>query len=175
MSDDSIMKSAAQYAVITMSKKHLRGLGFKGLEVFRKSEVAINQLTQAIELFLRLNFICSLTLAGAADAIFAGLLESKGQKPSHEVSYDLLRSFRAVLDLDPAIEQQSKTSIFKMWNSGRNTLKHHNQHDEIEFEMNDCDEAYWMIRRALRNATALELVVLNKDQFNTWVQENDKL
>ena len=161
--------------VITMSKKHLRGLGFKEPEIFRKSEVAITQLTQSIELFLRQNFICSLTLAGAADAILAGLLESEGQKPSHEVSYDLLRTFRAVLDLDPEIEQQSKSSIFKAWNSGRNTLKHHNQDDGIEFEMNDCDEAYWMIRRALRNAAALGLDVLNKDQFDTWVQENHRL
>ncbi|MEA1079302.1 hypothetical protein [Marinobacter qingdaonensis] len=158
-----------------MGNRHLRGLGFKAPEVFRKSEVAINQLTQAIELFLQENFICSLTLAGAADAILAGLLESEGQQPSHEVSYDLLRTFRAVLDLDPAIDQQSKGSIFKAWNSGRNKLKHHDPSDEIEFEMNDCDEAYWMIRRALRNAAALKLDVRNKVQFDTWVQGNQKL
>lgn len=131
-----------------MTKSHLRGLGVKEAETFRKSDVAIIQLTQAIELFLQQNFICSLTLAGAAESILAGLVVSDGKRPSHEVSYDLMRTFRAVLDLDPAIEQTSKSSIFKVWNSGRNRLKHHDQSDDTDFEMNDCDEAYWMIRRA---------------------------
>ena len=158
-----------------MTKSHLRGLGFKEAEIFRKSDVAVVQLTQAIELFLQQDFICSLTLAGAAESILVGLVVSEGKRPSHEVSYDLMRTFRAVLDLDPAIEQQSKSSIFKVWNSGRNRLKHHDQSDEEDFQMNDCDEAYWMIRRALRNAASLDLEIQNKGAFDLWVQENSTL
>ena len=161
--------------VITMTKSHLRGLGVKEAETFRKSDVATIQLTQAIELFLQQDFICSLTLAGAAESILVGLVVSDGKRPSHEVSYDLMRTFRAVLDLDPAIEQKSKSSIFKVWNSGRNMLKHQDQSDKTDFQMNDCDEAYWMVRRALRNATTLNLEIQNKVAFEAWVQENSTL
>ena len=43
-----------------------------------KSGVARVQLVEAISLFLEGNYICSITLAGAAEAICAGILEDEG-------------------------------------------------------------------------------------------------
>ncbi|MEP4547388.1 MAG: hypothetical protein ABJ000_14520 [Saccharospirillum sp.] len=158
-----------------MSESHLRSIGFKEAGTFSKPAVAKTQLNRAIDLFLQQDFICSLTLAGAADAVLAGILISQGEEPAHEASYYLLKTFRKVLDLDPVIDQKSKAAIFREWNSGRNRLKHHDEKDDLEFQMNDCDEAYWMIRRALRNAAKLGLEIVQKEIFDAWAEANVRL
>lgn len=150
-------------------------LGYKDPEVLEKKDIALRQLRQAIRLFTEEQFICSLTLAGAAEEILARLLQVEGKEPALEVSYGLIRYFREILDLCPSIDQKSKREMFNEWNHARNRVKHHDSAEALTIELNDCDEAYWMIRRALKNAKDLGLDVSNKIDFENWLIVNVNL
>lgn len=147
-------------------------IGFKDTEVLSKSEVALTQLNDAISLFVNEHFISSLTLAGAADGVLSGLLQAKGEKCEAEVSVELFKTFREVLDLDPEIDHKPKAEFFREWNQDRNRVKHHNKNESSTISINSSDAAYWMLRRALSNAKRLGLQVSLKSKFENWLVEN---
>ena len=68
-----------------------------------------------------------------------------------------------------------KNEIFNEWNTARNTLKHHEKESEEAIAINLFDEAYWMIKRALANATKLGSSTHNKVDFENWVIININL
>ena len=147
-------------------------IGFQDPELLSKSEIALIQLNDAISLFVNEHFISSLTLAGSADGVLSGLLQAKGEMCEAEVSVELFKTFREVLDLDPEIERKPKAEFFREWNQDRNRVKHHNKNESSSISINSSDAAYWMLRRALSNAKRLGLEVSLKAQFENWLVKN---
>ncbi len=146
-------------------------LGYKEAEVFKKSDIARIQLVEAINLFVRKSFICSLTLAGSSEEIFAGLLLTRGNHPVIEESVSRIMEIRKVLDFK-AMGNITKSGIVKEWNNAKNRSKHHDKDEPETICFNDCDEAYWMIKRSLANAKRLGIAIENDNEFESWVVSN---
>ena len=144
-------------------------LGYKDNILISKAEIAITQLNEAISLFINEKYICSLTLASAAEEIFAGILRVKGKTPAIETSHSLIQDFKDVLGLSSELHAKSKKQIFNEWNFVKNKLKHHDTNDALELSFNDFDEAHRMILRALANAKELGVEVSNKQDFQNCV------
>ena len=147
----------------------MRTIGYKKIEQIEKLEIAIRQLEDALALFTQERFISSLTLAGAAEEVLARLLEIEGKASTTERSISLLKEFCDDLNLDPDIKNQPKRQFYQYWNKDRNAVKHHDNNDPEVLEINDCDAAYWMIRRALSNAKEIGAKVRGRDEFENWV------
>lgn len=65
---------------------------FDKLTVLSQIEIAVHQLEKSISLFINeKDFICTITLAGAADGILGGLLKKQGKKTTHDQHKEILR------------------------------------------------------------------------------------
>mgnify|MGYP001766917021 CR=1 FL=1 len=143
-------------------------LGYEEDTRITKTEIARVQLTEAISLFLAGKHLCAITLSGAAEEIFARLLNSRGEKSIVESSFHEIQSIREKTGLC-VMSNRLKNEVFNEWNSARNTLKHHGKESEETISLNLFDEAYWMIRRALSNAEKLSISIDNEPEFENWV------
>lgn len=142
-------------------------LGYEDDTVILKSEIACEQLTEAIALFLQEKFLCAITLAGAAEGVFAGLLNAQGVKAIVERSVEEIEEIRDATGLS-AMENLPENQIYKQWNTTRNTIKHHDKNERDTVTINLFDEAYWMIMRALANSSKLGLPISNEVDFENW-------
>lgn len=146
-------------------------LGFEADTKISKTDIARTQLAEAIDLFLAGKYLCAITLAGAAEEVFARLVNQQKGKSAIEESYLAIQNIRETTGL-AAMGVKTKSEIFNEWNSARNTLKHHGKSDDEVVTINLFDEAYWMIRRALANAENLKTSIRNNDDFENWVVVN---
>lgn len=116
-----------------------------------KQEIAIHQLERAISLFIdEQDFICSITLAGAAEEIFGKILAKNG-KQSHLKEYIelYLGITNKILDLD-----KKEKDVSGERNKIRNELKHLcNENDVLIIN----SEAKDMIDRAINNMLKLNI------------------
>lgn len=144
-----------------------KSLGYKPDEIISKADIAKMQLVAAIRLFTEEDFICALTLAGAAEEILARLLNAQGKESIVENSISSIMGLREKAGAN-AMGSMTKNEIFNYWNNARNSVKHHDPKDKEELKINTFDEAYWMITRALANAQRLSLKITNKDDFDNW-------
>ena len=142
-------------------------LGYQDDTQIGKREIAQTQLREAIALFLDEKFLCAITLAGAAEAILAGLLNAGGEQSVVEESVEGIQRLRETTGL-AIMENRPKKEIFNLWNNARNTIKHHNEKSEESVTINLFDEAYWMIKRALANASKLGVPISNEVDFENW-------
>ncbi|OGS77039.1 MAG: hypothetical protein A2Z94_01735 [Gallionellales bacterium GWA2_55_18] len=142
-------------------------LGYEDDTEISKSEIACEQLTEAITLFLQQKFLCAVTLAGAAEGIFAGVLNAHGEKAIVERSVEAIEKLREATGLE-AMENLPANRIYKQWNTARNAIKHHDKNEECIVTINFFDEAYWMIKRALSNASNLGIPISNEIDFENW-------
>lgn len=140
-------------------------LGIQENTTIDKREIARLQLIEAITLFLAGDFIPSITLAGAAEAVLVGLLEQAGQESISEESAKSILRLRDIygLSVNPKIKEKD---FYRNWNSSRNALKHHNKNEPNLITINLLDEAYWMIRRALSNSNKANLIIDNANHLN---------
>jgi len=143
-------------------------LGYAEEIVFSKSDIAKKQLEEAINQFTSENFLCSLTLAGAAEEIFAGLLRAQDKKPVIEASYSAIERLRENLKVN-VMENKRKKEVFRDWNHAKNRSKHHDKSEDYNITFNPCDEAYWMIKRALTNSGMLNVSISNESDFENWI------
>lgn len=143
-------------------------LGFQDESSLRKVEIAGVQLTEAINLFMSEKFLCALTLAGAAEEILGRLALMEGQPSTTQVSAAKILELKNKLGLT-SLKFVTEKSLFQSWNAARNTAKHHDKYDPDPVVMNFCDEAYWMIRRALANANLVKLEIANAQDLENWV------
>lgn len=67
---------------------------------------------------------------------------------------------------------KSAKEMIDSWNAARNSLKHLVGPEDEPITLNFCDEAYWMIKRALENAKRLQLKISNEQDFENWVVVN---
>lgn len=154
-------------------------LGYEDDIELSKDEIARVQLVEAINQFLLENWICAITLGGAAEAVFAGILEKNGLSSVVEDATEAIDCIRGLSDvqgnaLNP-MQGKADKAIYKEWNDARNHLKHHNKKDPSSVKLNLFDEAYWMIKRALINAKKAEVVICNEQEFENWIIVNINL
>lgn len=142
-------------------------LGYQDDTQIDKREIAQIQLKEAIVLFLDEKFLCAITLAGAAEEVLARLLNARGEQSVVEESIEAIERLRETTGL-AIMEDRPKKEIFNLWNSARNTIKHHNEKSEESVTINLFDEAYWMIKRALANASKLGIPISNEVDFENW-------
>jgi len=133
-----------------------------------KLEVASHQLRVAITLFLTGDYLCSLTLAGAAEEILGKLSERAGLP----VAVDEITKYHAD-DIDDAIPgSQRKKVLMNILNNGRNQVKHANDPSETHFLI----EQIWplqMIMRALPMALRLGAPMSDsKLKMDNWISAN---
>lgn len=149
-------------------------LGYESDQQIPKSEIARIQLVEAITLFFEGNFICSITLAGAAEGVYAGILEDEGTASVVEESAAAIQRIRESSTLDP-FEGKPQNQIYSAWNAARNDLKHHGKGKSAIVTINLFDESFWMIKRALANAQKLGASISNAHDFENWVVANINL
>ena len=145
-------------------------LGYEDDTEISKTEIAQVQLTEAIALFIEEKFLCALTLSGAAEEVLARLLNAKGEKSVVEESFEQVQKIREATGL-AVMDKKPKNEVFNQWNAGRNTVKHHNKNESEIVTINLFDEGYWMIKRALANASRLGIPIHNELDFENWCIE----
>ncbi len=146
-------------------------LGFEDDTQISKHDISRQQLQEAITLFVSNKFLCAITLAGAAEEVFRGLLNAKSEKSVTEESVDRIEELRQSTGL-AVMENRSRKEIYGHWNRTRNDIKHHDGDDSDIVVINLFDEAYWMITRSLANASKLGISVRNKTDFEAWCIEH---
>ncbi|UJO99550.1 MAG: hypothetical protein LZF64_10140 [Nitrosomonas sp.] len=141
-------------------------LGYQDDTQIGKREIAQPQLKEPIALFLDEKFLCAITLAGAAEEILARLVNVGSEQSIVEESLEAIQKLREAGI--PMMGDLSKKKIFNLWNNARNTIKHHDEKSEEIVIINLFDEAYWMIKRALANASKLGIPISNEVDFENW-------
>lgn len=154
-------------------------LGYEENTEISKTEIAKIQLIEAINLFIQGKNICAVTLAGAAEAIFAGYLASQGLTSAVEDATEAIGIIREKINfignISEPMQGKSDKEMYNQWNSSRNNLKHHNKNDSLNINLNIFDESYWMIKRALVNAKKSNVFIENEIDFENWVVVNINL
>lgn len=107
--------------------------------IISKLDAARIQLDVAIDLFFEGDHVCAVTLAGAAEDIFAGLLNAAGEQSP----FDFLHNwYQNTYD-----EKVSKRKFSReMLNLGRNWLKHANEDTNTEFDIAERDSIMILMR-----------------------------
>jgi hypothetical protein len=90
-----------------------------------------------------------------------------GEQSVVEESVEAIQRIREETGL-AIMDNRPKKEIFNAWNNARNTIKHHNEKAEETVTINLFDEAYWMIKRALANASILGVPISNELDFENW-------
>ena len=146
----------------------LPSLGYEDDTTLSKGEVAQTQLVEAIAFFVACKFLPAVTLAGAAEEILGKLLQRKSELPVIRESVQAIQHLGEKTGLS-VMGGKSDKEIVDEWNATRNALKHLVGLEDETITVNLCDEAYWMIKRALANAKKLDLPIANAHDFENWV------
>ena len=154
-----------------MCNKKMSKYSFEEDIEISKSELAKIQLEDAIDLFLSGKRISVITLAGAAEEIFARLLNIKGEQSIIEESFSSIQQLREEI-LHSVMDEKSKNEIFNEWNKNKNILKHHNKKDDISISFSPFDESYMMLQRAILNSEKLGVSLKNRQEYENWLIEN---
>ncbi|MFK5951402.1 MAG: hypothetical protein QM500_21820 [Methylococcales bacterium] len=161
---------------LTFSKEQVKSnpadskLSFEENVTLKKSEIAMLQLEDAINLFMSGKRISVITLAGASDGILAGLLEQRGETSAADDTWNHIEEVRDKTGIAFAGER-TKKDAFKEWNYHRNRLKHHDKRDEEVLKFSAFDQAYYSIQRANADAKKLGLKARNLQIYENWVIE----
>lgn len=136
--------------------------------IIPKAEVALRQLDDAIALFISGRYLSAITLAGAADAVFCGLIEAHGGRVPAEQTWEQIEKVRQMGI--PLAGDISRKEAFQKWNSTRNRLKHHDAgRDDDTLEIFEIDEAYEWIERARYSGKQLGLCPDKEIDFDNHV------
>lgn len=129
-----------------------------------KMALAREQLEDGIALFLSGRHVSALTLLGAAEEVFARIIEER--TGAHPLEQDWLRAnrIRSLLG-NPHI---SKQEIFRIHNAGRNLVKHHTPGDPVRVTHERFAEAFMMIQRAIGCADGLRIRYRGKKEYRRW-------
>jgi len=136
-----------------------------------KADLGKIQLEDAIDLFLSGKRISVITLAGAADGIFSGLLKEQENSSVAEDTWSHIEDVREKTGLAYA-GKRTKSNVFNEWNEHRNRLKHHDKRDEDFIIFSAFDAAYNAIQRAILDAEKLGITLKNRQELENWLIEN---
>jgi hypothetical protein len=130
-----------------------------------KLQVAVHQLGVAIQLFLKEDYLSSLTLAGAAEEILGKLSERAGQPVAIE---EIIRFHWN--DTDPALPDNERRKILLgVLNKARNAVKHANDPNEGDHEVEQLYPLQ-MIMRAMPMAKSLGLPPAEEAEMVAWIR-----
>ena len=116
------------------------------LDTLTKLQLAQIQLDRAIRLYLEeSDFVCAITLAGAADELLGKLLASSNRQPIVENYAAAISKLNVVLGGAPV---EKKDAISEL-NAARDSLKHFRDGGSVRFDF--AEEAYELIDRAASN------------------------
>lgn len=138
--------------------------------------IAIEQLDKSIELFLKEeSYICSLTLAGAAEEILGKAVRENGRESSIDESFSISAYFeKAINEIreNKYNETEFKKQYFTKANKARNELKHWVNSSDLED--NYKEHAKDMIIRAYRNCELLGIDLTDlMSSFNEWFYSHE--
>jgi len=116
------------------------------LDTLTKLQLAQVQLDRAIRLYLdESDFVCAITLAGAAEELLGKLLASSNSQPIVENYAVAISKFNVALGGAPI---EKKDAISEL-NAARDSLKHFGDGSPVSFDL--AEEAYELIDRATSN------------------------
>lgn len=133
-----------------------------------KADAATHQLDRAICLFLEGDYLCALTLAGAAEEVLGSLSRRAGLQAAIDV---IAAHHRA--DTDAALSAKEHLSLISsIANRTRNRAKHANNAAEQEVEIEQLDPLQ-MIMRAMPMRRNLGLPETNAtERMLVWIAEH---
>ena len=139
---------------------------FDKLTTLSQIEIAVHQLEKSISLFINeKDFICAITLAGAADGILGGLLKRYGKKTTHDRHKEILRKYNHGLT-DKELNDLHLNMV-------RNEFKHvkRDEHETKDYALET--ESILYITRGVSNYILIqqELTVIMAEFIN-WVHAN---
>ncbi|WP_305816818.1 hypothetical protein [Photobacterium leiognathi] len=134
-----------------------------------KLEIAEVQLDRAIALFLNeKDYICCITLAGAAEEIFGKYLIYKDKKPFSDYAPSKIRERFCVQDNDSTIRNEHLNFV-------KNELKHFNDQDREQIDANWEGQAFMMLSRAVINRVNITNEENNYiKRFYQWTLKNSE-
>jgi hypothetical protein len=142
-------------------------------EKFTSLQAAERQLDRAIVLFIEENdYLCAITLAGAAEGIIGEALRAMGKLPAVELIADAINGgeFDANGQLAELIEG---LLTIQDLNRVRNLLKHHANDLNATIEHLTDLEAFNLILRAVLNYALLtEKTTSRSIEFFNWIRKN---
>jgi hypothetical protein len=172
-----LQNSKAQ-KIVQFATQFMRALCLKMSKYSEEADIEINktdlakeQIEDAIDLFLSGKRISAITLAGAADGIFTGLLKQQGISSAAEETWQEVEEIRQSTGLAYAGDR-TKEDAYNEWNQFRNRLKHHDNRDGEVIQFSAFDEAYHAIQRANADAEKLGIFPKNRQEFENWLIEN---
>ncbi|MEP1444905.1 MAG: hypothetical protein ABJK37_02155 [Paraglaciecola sp.] len=135
----------------------------------KKVHIAIHQLEKAIALFLdEQDYICTITLAGAAEEILGKHAKYKGKIPANDY---FPKGLREKYGLDLSDKEIRDGHL----NYARNSIKHFRKLEEPEVNVNWEGQAVVMLIRACINyILAFESSSKPISKLFIWLQTNDK-
>jgi len=114
---------------------------------YTKKDIALSQLRRAIQLYAQEDYVCALTLAGAAEEIFGKIVEKYSGTNALEEDIKAVDKVAAFF----GTESIGRKRLIQKRNKARNELKHnepvYNGLIESDFKL----EAEALIDRALQN------------------------
>ncbi|BFM07738.1 hypothetical protein [Halioxenophilus aromaticivorans] len=112
------------------------------MTTYSKDILALHQLEKAISLFFdEEDYICAITLAGAAEDICRGILE----RESKETSVDKLKAW--LEEKHPEAPELKRFYVHA--NEIRNSLKHFTDATESSVEIDKEEAVYWLNRAVM--------------------------
>jgi hypothetical protein len=114
---------------------------------YEKKDIAIAQLRKAIQLFNTKEYICAVTLAGAAEEILGKIAKKRCGTTVLEEESCFWDQLAEIVNRP----KPNRKKVIALLNRTRNELKHNNSGENIFFEANLEFEAQCLIDRAIRN------------------------
>jgi hypothetical protein len=142
-----------------------------GERTYNKIDIAVDQLEQALSLFLSgESYASSLTLAGAAEEILGKAAEIEGIENSLRELHRKYNDPNLVWINPPKTWSEFTT---KGKNVARNAVKHLSDESDLTFVCDLEDEALWMLVRAIDNYNRVGFNPTPRiKQFDDWFYEN---
>ena len=139
---------------------------FDKLTTLSQIEIAVHQLEKSISFFINeKDFICAITLAGAADGILGGLLKRQGKETTHDQHKDALRKYNHGLT-DKEINDLHLNMV-------RNDFKHVTREENETKDYALETESILYITRGVSNYILIKRELTTKMiEFINWAHQN---
>ncbi|MCK8080886.1 hypothetical protein [Vibrio sp. 1CM24A] len=116
-------------------------------EKIDKNTILLIQINKACSLYLKKEYICSLTLAGSAESLSEGLVEAINSKP-YSTFFVMFKRFKA----EWRKEDTPKTNIIlRERNWSRNIIKHHDKGEETMIDIDLQFQSFIVLKSCLEN------------------------
>lgn len=138
-------------------------------KIYRRSDLALQQLNTALDLFLdHQNYPAAITLAGASEEMFGKSLQGEKKESALDQSF---RDQSEIFSIAMLSKLDRKDFVAEK-NKARNAMKHLQKDQGPTIALDLQEAACWMLVRAIQNARDLGLSVKRYSDFDNWFYEN---